>query len=706
MKKTISLLLAFVLNLAIGGLAQAATITIGPGANYDFDTIQFGIDAAMDGDMVLVAPGEYVITEPVTFRGKAITLRSEAGPDETTIRMGTPADPNRGSVVVFDSNETAASVLEGFTITGGIGSSVWVPYESRFARAGGGIVFDASSGTVENCVIVQNRVEDSGAGVFCAYSCSPRLFGCIIKENSAGVSGGGVLPWYGASLTMTDCTIVGNSAEFGAGLLCEQDSLVTVTDCIFSGNSATGVGGGVMCYQNSSMTMTHCAIMTNTSQREGGGIASLHGSATVVNCVIAGNMSVLIGYGGGGLACVYPDSSMTISNCTIWRNSATVSSGGGVLCYEGSTMLVNSIVWRNTAARGDEISVANAGTLSVTYSNVGGGQSKVYIAGSTLNWDAGNIEADTLFAKPGYWADVNDPNIVVEPDDPNAMWIDGDYHLKSEAGRWDPISESWIIDDVTSPCIDRGDPNSPVGNEPDPNGNRINMGAYGGTSEASMSIGQLPPLPPPKPLAYWKLDETEGGIAHDSAGVNDGILNGGPLWQPTAGQIDGALAFDGIDDYISTDFVLDPSWGAFSVFAWIKGCAPGQVIISQTDDFGTGETWLGCDMSDGKLMTGLVTNPLGRFKPEPLVSQVVITDNQWHHIGFVWDGSYRYLYLDGTEVAKDTRTLTQALMYSVGGLYIGARKDLDATSYFSGLIDDIRIFNKAFNEEEIAILHQ
>ena len=67
------------------------------------------------------------------------------------------------------------------------------------------------------------------------------------------------------------------------------------------------------------------------------------------------------------------------------------------------------------------------------------------------------------------------------------MWVDGDYHLKSEAGRWDPVSESWVIDNVTSLCIDAGDPNSLVGDEPAPNGDRINMGAYGGTAEASKS---------------------------------------------------------------------------------------------------------------------------------------------------------------------------------------------------------------------------
>ena len=63
----------------------------------------------------------------------------------------------------------------------------------------------------------------------------------------------------------------------------------------------------------------------------------------------------------------------------------------------------------------------------------------------------------------------------------------GDYRLKSQAGRWDPDAETRVQDEVTSPCIDAGLPASPVGHEPAPNGDRINMGAYGGTIEASKS---------------------------------------------------------------------------------------------------------------------------------------------------------------------------------------------------------------------------
>jgi len=91
----------------------------------------------------------------------------------------------------------------------------------------------------------------------------------------------------------------------------------------------------------------------------------------------------------------------------------------------------------------------------------------------------GPVSVDPNFAKPGYRTDANDPNV---------MWSAGDYHLKSQSGRWEPAIASWVIDDATSPCIDAGDPNSPVGFEPLPNGGRINMGAYGGTAQASLSL--------------------------------------------------------------------------------------------------------------------------------------------------------------------------------------------------------------------------
>ena len=194
---------------------------------------------------------------------------------------------------------------------------------------------------------------------------------------------------------------------------------------------------------------------------------------------------------------------------------------------------------------------------------------------------------------------------------------------------------------------------------------------------------------PDELVAYWKLDEVEGDIAYDSTGDNYGTLSGNPTWLPDSGQVAGALQFDGIDDYVSTDNVLNPKLVEFSVFAWMKGGSPGQVIISQKSSFGgSGATWLGTDASDGRLVTELTSSTAG-----PLESESVITDGQWHHVGFVWDGSNRQLYVDGTQVAKDTVALA-ALKPSTGGMYIGVAKDRAPASFFSGMIDDIRIYNR------------
>jgi len=195
----------------------------------------------------------------------------------------------------------------------------------------------------------------------------------------------------------------------------------------------------------------------------------------------------------------------------------------------------------------------------------------------------------------------------------------------------------------------------------------------------------LKELEDPTLVAHWKLDEAEGTIVHDSIGDKHGTLNGDPVWQPTAGKVDGALQFDGVDDYVSTPFILNPADGPLSVFAWVKGSAPGQVIISQTG----GANWLLAEPADGTLMTELRSS--GRFGG-PLYSQTVITDGDWHRVGLTWDGSNRILYVDDVEVAKDTQA---ALAGSTGGLYFGAAKNPTAGTFFSGLIDDVRIYNRA-----------
>jgi hypothetical protein len=193
------------------------------------------------------------------------------------------------------------------------------------------------------------------------------------------------------------------------------------------------------------------------------------------------------------------------------------------------------------------------------------------------------------------------------------------------------------------------------------------------------------PIDDPTLIVHWALDEAEGDIACDSAAVNDAVVFGGAVWQPAGGMVDGAIQLDGVDDYVSTDFVLNPADGPFSVLVWVKGGAPGQSIISEP----SGPDWLSLDPLSGHLLTELTNS--GR-SGGALLSQAVIADGDWHRIGFVWDGASRIIYVDGIAVAEDTQ---DGLENTGNGFYIGTGKDMTPGTFFSGLIDDVRVYSRA-----------
>jgi hypothetical protein len=163
-------------------------------------------------------------------------------------------------------------------------------------------------------------------------------------------------------------------------------------------------------------------------------------------------------------------------NCTFAGNYALDGSAFACRSYWGGPCQVNAIdciFWDV----GDEIFAEQKSKVDVTYSDVQGG------------WPGeGNINTDPFFVDPGHWANINDLNTPADPTGPDAAWVDGDYHLKSRAGHWDTITESWIKDLLASPCIDAGNMSAPIGLEPFPNGGIINMGSFGGTQEASKSF--------------------------------------------------------------------------------------------------------------------------------------------------------------------------------------------------------------------------
>jgi hypothetical protein len=188
----------------------------------------------------------------------------------------------------------------------------------------------------------------------------------------------------------------------------------------------------------------------------------------------------------------------------------------------------------------------------------------------------------------------------------------------------------------------------------------------------------------PTLIACWTFDESEGTLARDTTGTYDGILLGAPQWQPDAGAVGGAIELDGVDDHVAVPFTGDPRKHSFSLFAWVKGGKPGQVIFSQQG----AADWLLADASTGALMTGLKSS--GRLS-RTLTSQTGITDGNWHRVGLTWDGSVRTLYVDDVCVAQDTQS---SLGSTCADVIVGGGKDLVPGSFWSGLIDDVRLYQR------------
>jgi acyl-CoA thioesterase I len=195
----------------------------------------------------------------------------------------------------------------------------------------------------------------------------------------------------------------------------------------------------------------------------------------------------------------------------------------------------------------------------------------------------------------------------------------------------------------------------------------------------------------PNLIAHWKLDEVEGNIAFDSARENDATVSGDAVWMPDDCQINGGIQLNGTADYIKAPHILDPAEGEFSMFVWIKGGAPGQVILSQEN----GANLLMADIESGTFRADISdpmkTSRVGTSGGLSLISTTIITDGNWHRVGLTWDGTHRILFVDDVEVSRDTLA---ELDSSNGGFYIGTGSVLEPGTFWSGMIDDVRIYDR------------
>ncbi len=439
-------------------------------------SINSAIAAAKAGDIVQVAAGSYVENVALgafnTPSGKHLTLlggfnssftQRDAGLHVSTIDGGLL---NPAVQLHVDSAQT--TTLDGFEVTRGVG--LGTSFKDGYGYGGGVYAVQDGNGTL---VISHNRVHGNRTA----------------DHTQADTRGGGIHShtqnFGGATGTIRieDNRVVGNLAGKGAGInvsgrqasllrnlvadnICHSDhgggiyvstGSTTVRENVIRGNvvGATvgyGWGGGVL-IAAAGAELEGNLITDNYTPSEGSAVFWDEGAVgTMKNDLIVGNRcpldnslaSVLYIDGGPG-----GPSSVAIENVTVADHQCPGADPGAVVLIEdGSAISIrNAIFWNNT---GNSFATLTGGSYTITHS-------------ITAESGSGNLLANPLFAA-----------------------APGDYHVRSMYGRY--TTGGWVMDAVTSPAIDAGDPASDYSQESQPNGGRINLGAYGNTAEASRSF--------------------------------------------------------------------------------------------------------------------------------------------------------------------------------------------------------------------------
>ena len=421
-----------ILSCVLLGFSLKANIINVP---VDQPDIQAGINAASDGDTVLVADGIYI--ENINYLGKAITVASHFLTDGDTSHISAtiidgsqPSHPDSGAVVTFISGEDTTSVLAGFTITGGSGTVI------ANGKYGGGIHIFNSTATIRNNIIEFNAINQPtdayGGGIYAFLQSQDLIIeNNLIRHNSITSTnvteyclGGGIYTYSDGNETVriANNRIINNTitapVAYGGGIEPGAANFL-ITNNIIKGNSinATQGGSGGIDVFNQIPVIQNNLIIGNSAPTGGGILFEFTTSAAKTT-----------GMGGRGAGKPAANAALktnrtnplNVSNNTIVGNSATESGGGIRIIGATIPSAMNLIVWGNTAPSDPQIS----GIMDLQYSDIEGG----YLG-------TANIETDPLFADTTfYYLLSNSPCIDGGNLDP--VYNDPEDPLNPGFARW------------------------------------------------------------------------------------------------------------------------------------------------------------------------------------------------------------------------------------------------------------------------------
>jgi predicted outer membrane repeat protein len=456
-------LLALAAGVGLGAVSvpiRAETYLVDDDGPAKFRTIQSAVDAARDGDVIIVNPGTYSGSgnRDIDLTGKGITIVG-ADPYDPVIVESTVIDAGGGgtlarrALIITDCNGVE---IAGLTLM------------NDFAPMGGAVYCRNSALTLDHCRIVDSATQAGdpkagldgglGGGIY-AEGSDVELVACLVSGNSTEGEGGGIYA-INSDVTLIGSTVTENTAGRGGGIYAD---LVTIVNSAVTHN-VVGVGGSGGGIYAETAAIDATRIEGNRAGAMGGGLYCA--VLDLTNSLVAGNRAGgdpgQSGSGadgvGGGLWCT----GGLIRHCTIADNVADIKSadpkgqgpvGGGVFC-DTRTTLSNAILYGNAPDQ-----LAGHDCSNVTYCD---------IEGSACAGRPGNLSAAPQFIRPGGWVHRDDANAAVTPDDQNARWLAGDYGLLDG-----------------SPCIDAGDPDfAPVVGEVDLDGRSrvvggtVDMGAF------------------------------------------------------------------------------------------------------------------------------------------------------------------------------------------------------------------------------------